>query len=129
MLCSVTLFNVFITGIGFSVTHASAETEIPAETNLTFSLNKDNSGYKIIARNKQITEAIIPAYYKGLPVTEISDNGFISCTKLTKVWIPYTVTKIGNNAFANCSSLQKQQRKAMKYGTLIYLQFLPNIDK
>ena len=107
MLCSVTLFNVFITGIGFSVTHASAETEIPAETNLTFSLNKDNSGYKIIARNKQITEAIIPAYYKGLPVTEISDNGFISCTKLTKVWIPYTVTKIGNNAFANCSSLKE----------------------
>lgn len=48
MLCSVTLFNVFITGIGFSVTHASAETEIPAETNLTFSLNKDNSGIKLL---------------------------------------------------------------------------------
>lgn len=106
-LCVAMLFGVFMMNPGFSATYVSADSVTSAEDNLTFSLNSDNTGYKVVARNKQITEAIIPAKYNGLPVTEISDNGFMSCTQLKKVWIPYTVTKIGNNAFANCSVLEE----------------------
>ncbi len=107
VLCTVMLFSTFMMNTGFSATYVLADSVTSAEDNLTFSMNSDNSGYKVVARNKQITEAMIPAKYNGLPVTEISDNGFMSCTKLTKVWIPYTVTKIGNNAFANCSVLEE----------------------
>ena len=106
-LCVTMLLSVFMMNTDLSATYALADSVTSAEDNLTFSLNSDNTGYKVVARNKQITEAIIPAKYNGLPVTEISDNGFMSCTKLTTVWIPYTVTKIGNNAFANCSVLEE----------------------
>lgn len=88
-LCVTMLFSVFMMNTDFSATYASADSVTSAEDNLTFSLNSDNSGYKVVARNKQITEAIIPAKYNGLPVTEISDNGFMSCTKLTTVRIAF----------------------------------------
>ena len=106
-LCFTMLLSVFILNKDFSANNAFADSATSVEDNLTFSLNSDSSGYKVMARNRQITEAMISAKYNGLPVTEISDNAFMSCTQLEEVWIPYTVNKIGNNAFANCSSLEE----------------------
>jgi hypothetical protein len=51
-------------------------------------------------------EAIIPAYFKGKPVTQIETLGFYRMLKLKTVAIPNTVNKIGDGAFANCSNLQ-----------------------
>lgn len=107
-LCVAMLFGVFMMNTDFSATNAFADsTETSIEDVLTFNLINESTEYKVSARNKQITEANIPDTYNGLPVTQIADNGFTGCTRLTKVIIPYTVTKIGTNAFINCTNLEE----------------------
>ena len=49
----------------------------------------------------------IPAYYKSIPVTEISHRGFEDCSDLETVALPSTLTVIHGLAFYNCSSLQE----------------------
>lgn len=83
---------------------ASAETY---DSNLTFTLNSDGTGYLVRAANRQITEAIIPNSYNDLPVTEVANNGFLSCASLEKVIIPESVVKVGSNAFFSCRNLKK----------------------
>ncbi len=51
------------------------------------------------------TDIVIPAEYKGLPVTSIGDGAFYRCISLTSIEIPSGVTGIGNGAFQGCSSL------------------------
>ena len=79
------------------------------DENLTFSrftLADGSPAYQVKARKKDITEAIIPAVYNGLPVARIADNGFVWCEKLVSVTIPDSVTEIGNHAFMRCHSLK-----------------------
>ena len=85
--------------------HTVAQAE--EESGLRFTLYNDNAEYKVSAANRTMTKAVIPAYYNGLPVTEISDNAFMSCASLQNAVIPQTVTRVGNNAFANCRALEK----------------------
>lgn len=77
------------------------------DSSFRFSLYNDNTEYKVAAMERKLTEAVIPAYYNGLPVTEVADNAFMSCALLEKVEIPETVKRVGNNAFYNCRSLTK----------------------
>ena len=48
----------------------------------------------------------IPDSIEGIPVTQIADNAFESCNKITRVIVPKTVLSIGNNAFEDCSELR-----------------------
>ncbi len=52
-------------------------------------------------------EIDIPATYNGAAVTQISNNAFNNCTRITKVTVPASVTKIGNSAFYNCDRLEE----------------------
>ncbi|MBQ3235833.1 MAG: leucine-rich repeat domain-containing protein [Clostridia bacterium] len=51
------------------------------------------------------TDIIIPAEYKGAPVTEINASAFKDKTSITSIYIPSTVKTIGKQAFSGCSSL------------------------
>ena len=51
------------------------------------------------------TEIIIPATYNGERVTQLGDNSFNFCSKITMVYIPDSVTKIGAYAFLYCAGL------------------------
>ena len=51
-------------------------------------------------------EAVIPASYKDVPVTEIGNDAFKN-TAVQSVVIPDSVTKIGNWAFYGCGSLSQ----------------------
>ena len=51
------------------------------------------------------TDIVIPAEYKGLPVTSIGDGAFYRCISLTSIEIPSSVTSIGDSTFCGCSSL------------------------
>ena len=51
------------------------------------------------------SDIIIPANYKGKPVTSIGERAFENCSRLTSVVIGNGVTSIGESAFYNCSSL------------------------
>ena len=85
----------------------SADTSVTTtDSDFLFDLNSDSTGYKVRVKNRRLTSAIIPKSYNGLPVTEVSDNAFVSCANLTKVIIPETVTRVGNNAFKSCKKLK-----------------------
>jgi len=81
--------------------YASAETD----NSMRFTLYNDNKEYKVAALDRQLTEAVIPAYYNGLPVTEVADNAFMSCALLERVEIPETIKRVGNNALMYKSRL------------------------
>lgn len=106
VLCLAMLISTLT--INDNVSHSTAYAASDSvSSNFTITLTSDGTGYKVAARNRQMTTAIIPEKYNGLAVKEIADNGFTSCVKLKEVKIPHTVIKIGNNAFANCSNLEK----------------------
>jgi fibronectin type III domain protein len=79
---------------------------------------------KVDVNNRDITEAVIPAVYNGLPVTRIADSGFGRCENLVSVTIPDSVTEIGNYAFAMCHSLKSITipRSVTKIGRFIFLR-------
>lgn len=64
-----------------------------------------------ISNKTEATKAVIPSSAlvdgKSYKVTEIAANGFTSCTKLTRVSLPFTIKKIGNSAFSNCQELSR----------------------
>jgi len=73
--------------------------------NLTYTLNTEGTAYSVRALNPLITEAHIPATYKGIPVTSVEDKAFKNCEYLEKITIGSNVTSIGKYAFQNCKSL------------------------
>lgn len=54
---------------------------------------------------KDVTDVIIPDYYNGVPVTEISSNAFADCTSLKSVILSKHIQNIGYGAFSGCASL------------------------
>lgn len=84
----------------------------PSFNDFNFTLTTDENGesaYQIALKatlRPTVTKVIIPSYYNNIPVTEIADSGFLSCTKLETVLLPITVSKIGMNAFHNCTLLK-----------------------
>ncbi len=76
------------------------------EENFQYRKNKDGKGYCVVGiGNVSECELVIPATYKGLPVTEIGERAFNNDTYVTKVTFPKTVVKIGRYAFGGCKSL------------------------
>lgn len=73
----------------------------------TFRLINNDTEYSIGALNKNMTVAVIPDTYNGLPVTAITNNGFMACRQLMKVYLPRSVKTIGLAAFMNCANLEK----------------------
>ena len=66
----------------------------------------DDGTYAVGAGNaKYLSNIVIPATYKGKPVTEIAKQAFYECRNLTSVVIPDSVTSIGAGAFYGCTSL------------------------
>ena len=79
----------------------------PTEDFLTFTYpSTNNNCYRVSIRNRNATKIVIPETYKGLPVTEIADNGFVNCSELESVYIPNSITKIGCHGFTNCPKLK-----------------------
>ena len=86
------------------------------EVALEYELNETKDGYVVMGPGiSKRTDIVIPATYKGLPVTEIGEKAFYYdpyesdtafCNEITSVVIPGSVTKIGKLAFAVCGSLK-----------------------
>ena len=92
---------------GAAGTAGTAYAEEGTASALRFMLFNDNAEYKVSVSDKSVKEVKIPAYYNGLPVTEVADNAFISCASLERAEIPATVKRVGNNAFYNCRALKR----------------------
>ena len=73
---------------------------------LSYKLNYNGTSYCVIGLGECTdTEIIIPPTYNNLPVTEISERAFFSCSHITSISIPNSVTSIGNYAFYDCTGL------------------------
>ena len=71
---------------------------------LKYSLNTDEKGYTVVGIGYcEDTDLVIPATYRGLPVTAIGSKAFEYNRSFTSVSIPASVTTIGEYAFAHCS--------------------------
>ena len=68
----------------------------------------DDGTYAVSVGNaKYLSNIVIPATYKGKPVSTIIEGAFENCTLLESITIPSTVTCTKNYAFLNCRSLKK----------------------
>ena len=63
-------------------------------------------GYAIVTGKEQdATDITIKGMVNGVPVIEIEEEAFRSCSSLTGISISEGITSIGDSAFAFCSSL------------------------
>jgi hypothetical protein len=70
----------------------------------------DDTAYRVVRHpdyKKPPNQVVIPATYKGKPVTAIGDDAFSFYPNLTSVSIPDSVTSIGNSAFYGCTGLTR----------------------
>ena len=71
-----------------------------------YTLINGDTAYEVTCNNKEeVTKAIIPSSYNGLPVTSIGEGAFHGCPRLTRVNIPDGVVNIEDFAFMDCSNL------------------------
>jgi len=68
--------------------------------------SETDDGYAVVGYSTYpiIDDYIIPAKYKGLPVTEIGEEALIDCP-CRSITIPDSVKRIGDNAFNSCRKL------------------------
>lgn len=106
IFAAIGIASLFVT----NVTYAAS---IENTDNLNFTIVTGSGGeqsYSVAvkaAAKPTVETVIIPDTYNGLPVTEIANNGFMSCANLKKAVLPTTVKKIGSNAFMNCAKLER----------------------
>ena len=125
MLLAITFIIFSVIAISISKKPVYAATDIVAEneedSKFTFTEIVDeegNTSYSVALKaafRSTIQIIIIPETYKDIPVVEIANNGFMSCTKLKKVFIPKSIKKIGKNAFINCKVLERIALPCVEY--------------
>ena len=73
---------------------------------LKFTLSSSGTSYVVSGRGSCVdSDIIIPANYKGKPVTSIGSYAFYDCSSLTSITIGNGVTSIGESAFSGCRKL------------------------
>ncbi len=91
MLLSVSLGAIFVFP---TIANASVNT-----VNLTYELNEDKASYTVYGEFcYSPSKLVIPAEYKGLPVTHIGDYAF-NASKIVEAVLPDSLTTIGISAF------------------------------
>lgn len=79
---------------------------IEVRTELLYEVNNERTGIVITGvKDRKIETVIIPEIIDGLPVMEIGQHAFNSCTELSQISIPPTVQRIGDSAFLRCTNL------------------------
>lgn len=103
MLCSsLTLCSCdALTNLFFDETDEGTE-------GLVYKLNRDGESWTVVGlQNCDEVDIVIPAKYKGKPVTIIGYESFYSQEGIRSVHIPSTIKVIQSYAFYRCLSLKK----------------------
>ena len=108
-------------GTGVQITDSEGNSLVPYDvigTTVVYPYFADALAYELLSdgtygvkqglgiKNKSVTEIIIPATYKDIPVTQIIDNAFLRCYDIVSVQMPDTITRVGIGAFERCDSLE-----------------------
>lgn len=72
---------------------------------LYFTYSGTDDGYTVDHYNGSDTDVVIPAFYKGEPVTAIEYNAFYY-DSITSITLPSSITYIGSGAFDGCHELK-----------------------
>ena len=81
----------------------AVDAKAASESDLTFELNSDGESYSVTCCDTSAEgELVIPDTYNGLPVTNIGNSAFSSCTSLISITIPNSVTSFDDFAFISC---------------------------
>lgn len=64
-------------------------------------------GYSVADGTCEDSVVVVPMYYMGTPVTEISERGFDGNTKIKQVILPETISVVNGYAFSSCVNLEK----------------------
>ncbi|MBQ8909486.1 MAG: leucine-rich repeat protein, partial [Oscillospiraceae bacterium] len=81
--------------------------QIEKDGDLHFQLNYDGKSYAVTGCEETATgDLVIPATYKGLPVTGIGASAFWECANLTGITVPDGITVINPNTFYGCTGLK-----------------------
>ena len=90
----------------------SDDTDEPIEPSdpsiFTWALNDDGASYTVtgLVNPGTVEDVVIPATYRGLPVTRVGTYAFNNDYTITSVTIPEGVTTIEDQAFYYCGNLQ-----------------------
>lgn len=81
---------------------------LPGCVECDFTLDTNTAGNYVLSNYVgTLTEVVIPAEYKNISITAISDSSFANNTDITSVTFSSGMKSIGNSVFKNCTSLQK----------------------
>ena len=69
-----------------------------------FELVEAEDAYKVTGCTAIGEDVVIPAYYQGLPVTELSANSFVEL-EMRNLYLPETMEKVSDGAVVECSNL------------------------
>ncbi len=75
------------------------------ETGLAFRLIDGKDAFEVAGLGTAEGDIVIPATYRGRPVTRIGDRAFYNKNTVTGVTLSESITEIGAQAFTNCSYL------------------------
>lgn len=97
-----------LTNIFFDETDEVTDKTDEGTDGLVYKLNRDGESWTVVGlQNCDKVDIIIPAKYKGKPVTIIGYESFLSQEGIRSVHIPSTIKSIQSYAFYNCISLKK----------------------
>ena len=88
----------------------SIEYELSTPQGLSFMyINDDKTEYMVYVSQKEIAEGkiVIPSEYKGFPVTQIMEEAFSGCNKITGIFLPDTIKDVEKSAFLDCTGLKR----------------------
>jgi trehalose-6-phosphatase len=96
-------YTVTVSATGYN--SKTSDVVTAATPGLAFELINNDTEYSVSRGTAIDAEVVIPAIYKGKPVTTIPANGFSSYVNMTNIIIPDSVASIGSDAFTGCSAL------------------------
>ncbi len=73
---------------------------------LFYKLSEDKMSYIVFKNDENLTQVVVPSYYKGKPVTVVGSSAFYPCRQLVSITLPETITSIELGAFEYCASLK-----------------------
>lgn len=78
-----------------------------ADSGLTFRFLNNNSEAEVVGLGSATGKVVIPATYRGIPVTKIGDCAFSGKSRLTGIEMSDGIVSVGASAFYNCTFLEE----------------------
>ncbi len=105
-LVSILLVLTMVLSLTVSFTSCDGDKqEIRDDKGVIYQILGDGSYAEVVGYDSTLTEVVIAAEIKGVPVTKIRHQAFRS-KEITSIEIPDSVTYIGEDAFMFCSKLE-----------------------